>query len=112
VRYASLGIASRKGLSGGLCPDHFFAANLDEVLAWGAAEHAAVLATESAGRCNRCSPHLAGVLGVCVVDCVGGLDTPRKIGPMLKLADIVVLTTGDLVSQAEREVFAFNVRST
>lgn len=28
----------------------------------------------------------------------------------MKLADIVVITKGDIVSQAEREVFAFNVR--
>ena len=34
----------------------------------------------------------------------------QKIGPMLKLADIVVITKGDIVSQAEREVFAFRVR--
>ena len=29
---------------------------------------------------------------------------------MLKFADIVVITKGDIVSQAEREVFAFQVR--
>ena len=29
---------------------------------------------------------------------------------MLKYADIVVVTKGDIVSQAEREVFAFKVR--
>ena len=29
---------------------------------------------------------------------------------MLKYADIVVVTKGDIVSQAEREVFAFNIR--
>ena len=29
---------------------------------------------------------------------------------MLKLADIVVITKGDIVSQAEREVFAYRVR--
>jgi Ni2+-binding GTPase involved in maturation of urease and hydrogenase len=29
---------------------------------------------------------------------------------MLKLADVVVITKGDIVSQAEREVFSFNVR--
>jgi Ni2+-binding GTPase involved in maturation of urease and hydrogenase len=29
---------------------------------------------------------------------------------MLKYADIVVVTKGDIVSQAEREVFAFNVK--
>ena len=34
----------------------------------------------------------------------------EKIGPMLKFADYVVITKGDIVSQAEREVFKFNVR--
>jgi Ni2+-binding GTPase involved in maturation of urease and hydrogenase len=29
---------------------------------------------------------------------------------MLKLADIIVITKSDIVSQAEREVFRFNVR--
>ncbi|MEL7568770.1 MAG: hypothetical protein AAGU32_06430, partial [Bacillota bacterium] len=37
-------------------------------------------------------------------------NTPKKIGPMLKMADIAVITKGDVVSQAEREVFAFRVR--
>ena len=30
---------------------------------------------------------------------------------MLKAADVVIITKGDIVSQAEREVFAFRVRS-
>ncbi|NPA44915.1 MAG: hypothetical protein GXO49_05215, partial [Chlorobi bacterium] len=38
------------------------------------------------------------------------VNTPKKIGPMLKSADIVVITKGDIVSQAEREVFAAKVR--
>ena len=29
---------------------------------------------------------------------------------MLKFADIIVVTKGDIVSQAEREVFMFNIR--
>ena len=45
--------------------------------------------------------------GICVVDVLSGVNTPRKIGPMLRLADLVVITKGDIVSQAEREVFAF-----
>jgi hypothetical protein len=49
-------------------------------------------------------------MSVCVVDCLSGVYTPRKIGPMLKFADIVVITKGDIVSQAEREVFAWGVR--
>ena len=47
---------------------------------------------------------------ICVIDNLSGVHTPRKIGPMLKFADIVVVTKGDIVSQAEREVFMFNIR--
>ena len=39
------------------------------------------------------------------------MNTPKKIGPMLKSADIVVITKGDIVSQAEREVFSSRVMS-
>ena len=66
--------------------------------------------SESAGLCNRCSPHIKGALAVCIIDNLSGIDTPKKIGPMLKFADIVIITKGDIVSQAEREVFAFRVR--
>jgi len=37
------------------------------------------------------------------------MNLPRKIGPMLTLADISVITKIDLISQAEREVFRFRV---
>ncbi len=39
-----------------------------------------------------------------------GIDAPEKIGPMLKNADVVAITKGDLVSQAEREVYRFRIR--
>jgi Ni2+-binding GTPase involved in maturation of urease and hydrogenase len=108
--YARRGIPVRVGLSGNLCPDHFFVANVEDALAWAAGEGLDLLVTESAGLCNRCAPHLKEVLAVCVVDNLSGVDTPRKIGPMLRLADAVVITKGDVVSQAEREVFAHHVR--
>lgn len=109
VRYRALGLPVRKALSGPLCPDHFFVSNLDEVLKWAESEQLDWLITESAGLCNRCSPYLKGVLAVCVVDHLSGIHAPLKIGPMLKLADLVVLTKGDIVSQAEREVFRLQV---
>lgn len=87
-----------------------FIANVEQALQWGIESGFDVLITESAGLCNRCSPHIRDVLAVCVIDHLSGVHTPRKIGPMLKTADIVVLTKGDIVSQAEREVFAFRVR--
>ena len=108
--YERRGITARTGLSGNLCPDHFFVSNIEECLAWGEQERFDLLISESAGLCNRCAPHIKEVCAVCVIDNLSGVDTPRKIGPMLKMADIVVITKGDIVSQAEREVFVHRVR--
>ncbi len=110
IIYEKKGIKAKLGLSGSLCPDHYFVNNIDACFQWGLKEHVEVLITESAGLCNRCSPHIKGVLSVCVIDNLSGCQTPKKIGPMLKFADIVVITKGDIVSQAEREVFAYNVK--
>lgn len=109
-RYEAAGWPVKKGLAGGLCPDHFFIANIEAGVQWGISQGFDLLISESAGLCNRCSPHIKGVLAVCVIDHLSGVHTPRKIGPMLKNADLVVLTKGDIVSQAEREVFTFRVR--
>ncbi len=108
--YRRHGIPVRKGLSGALCPDHYFVSNIEECVQWGLQEGLDVLVSESAGLCNRCSPYIRDVLAVCVIDNLSGIDTPQKIGPLLKAADIVVVTKGDIVSQAEREVFASRVR--
>ena len=109
-RYHQAGIPVKTGLAGGLCPDHFFITNIEACVQWARQNRFDLLISESAGLCNRCSPHIRDVLAVCVVDNLSGVHTPRKIGPMLKTADIVVITKGDIVSQAEREVFAFRVR--
>ncbi|MFG1391622.1 GTP-binding protein [Xanthobacter agilis] len=108
--YARAGLDVSVGLAGNVCPDHFFVSNIDDCLTWARARGHDTLVAESAGLCNRCAPHIKGALAICVVDTLSGIHTPRKIGPMLKLADVVVITKGDIVSQAEREVFAFNVR--
>jgi ABC-type lipoprotein export system ATPase subunit len=39
-----------------------------------------------------------------------GIDAPEKIGPMLRMADVIAVTKGDLVSQAEREVYRHRIR--
>ena len=109
-KYEDAGIPVRVGLAGKFCPDHFFVNNVEGGVAWGLGESLDVLATESAGLCNRCSPHITGITSICVVDALAGVHTPRKIGPMLKFADIVVITKGDIVSQAEREVYSWSVR--
>ncbi len=111
ILYEKAGVPVRKGLSGALCPDHFFASNIEEVVQWGRKNNLDLLITESAGLCNRCSPYIKEIKGICVIDNLSGINTPKKIGPMLKSADIVVITKGDIVSQAEREVFASKVNS-
>lgn len=109
-QFARINIPVKVGLSGNLCPDHFFVSNISDGLNWGLEQQFNYLFTESAGLCNRCSPHIKNVMAICVIDNLMGMDTPKKIGPMLRLADIVVITKSDVVSQAEREVFAFRVR--
>lgn len=111
VLYERAGVPVRKGLSGALCPDHFFVSNIEEVVKWGTDNDLDLLITESAGLCNRCSPYIKEIKGVCVIDNLSGINTPKKIGPMLKAADVVIITKGDIVSQAEREVFASKVNS-
>ena len=107
--YAKAGVLVKKGLSGSLCPDHYFVSNIEEVVEWGNKNKLDLLITESAGLCNRCSPYVVSVKAICVIDNLSGINTPKKIGPMLKTADIVVITKGDIVSQAEREVFSSRV---
>ena len=109
-QFGKIGVPVKVGLSGNLCPDHFFVSNIQDGVDWGLQQNFNYLFTESAGLCNRCSPHIKNVLAICVIDNLMGMETPRKIGPMLRMADIVVITKGDIVSQAEREVFAFRVR--
>jgi len=109
-QYQRSGIVAKTGLAGNLCPDHYFVSNIGDCFAWAEEEQFSILITESAGLCNRCAPHLKDVLAICVLDNLSGINTPLKTGPMLKLADVVVVTKSDMVSQAEREVFRFKIQ--
>ena len=109
ARYQAQGIETLTGLSAHQCPDHYYISNLPRILDWATAKQLDLLLTESAGLCNRCSPYLKEVPAVCVIDHLSGLQAPKKIGPMLRLADCIVLTRGDMVSQAEREVFSLQI---
>jgi Ni2+-binding GTPase involved in maturation of urease and hydrogenase len=102
ILYEKAGLPVKKGLSGALCPDHYFVSNIEEVTEWGLNLGLDLLVTESAGLCNRCSPYIKDIKAICVIDNLSGINTPKKIGPMLKTADIVVITKGDIVSQADR----------
>ncbi len=104
-RYGTLDIPVAVGLSDYLCPDHYYAANLEEIYNWAAEQAAEVLILETAGLCHRCAPAVKGCLSICMIDNLSGIDTPQKVGPVLDTADIIVITKGDIVSQAEREVF-------
>lgn len=110
ILYKKAGVEVMVGLSGNLCPDHFYISNIDDCVKYGIERGLDLLISESAGLCNRCSPHIKDILAVCVIDSLSGINTPKKIGPMLKFADIIVITKGDIVSQAEREVFTFMVK--
>lgn len=109
-QYRNAGVTAVIGYAGKLCPDHFFVTNVQDAFDWAKGKGFDLLITESAGLCNRCSPHIQGIPAVCVIDNLSGINTPRKLGPVLRLADTVVVTKGDVVSQAEREVFAYNIR--
>lgn len=103
------GIPTRKIYSGELCPDHCNVVVLDEAVEWAEKSGSDYLFVETAGLCLRCSPYVENSLGIVVLEATSGMNLPRKIGPMLTLADIAVITKIDLISQAEREVFRYRV---
>lgn len=104
------GIPTQKVYSGELCPDHCNVMVLGDALQWAAAEKCAVLLVETAGLCLRCSPYVDGGLGLVVLEATSGMNLPLKVGPMLALADVAVVTKIDRVSQAEREVFRARIQ--
>ena len=103
------GIPTKKVYSGELCPDHCNVVVLDEAVEWAQSCGCQFLFVETAGLCLRCSPYIENSLGIVVLEATSGMNLPRKIGPMLTLADIAVVTKIDLISQAEREVFRYRI---
>lgn len=104
------GIPTRKIYSGELCPDHCNVMVLGDALQWARREGCSILLVETAGLCLRCSPYVDGGLGMIVLEATSGTNLPLKVGPMLSLADIAVVTKIDRVSQAEREVFRSRIQ--
>jgi len=104
-------IPARKVYSGELCPDHCNVMVLGDAVEWAENNKADFLLVETAGLCLRCSPYVEGSVGIVVLEATSGMNLPRKIGPMLSLADVAVVTKIDLVSQAEREVFRSRIAS-
>ncbi len=109
---AEFGIPVKKVYSGDLCPDHCNVVVLGDAIKWAEENDAYALFVETAGLCLRCSPYIENALGVVILEATSGMNLPRKIGPMLSLADIAIVTKIDLVSQAEREVFRANINDT
>jgi Ni2+-binding GTPase involved in maturation of urease and hydrogenase len=105
-------IPTRKVYSGELCPDHCHVMVLGDALQWAEQEGAEVLLVETAGLCLRCAPYVDGGLGMIVLEATSGMNLPLKVGPMLSLADVAVITKVDRVSQAEREVFRARIQQT
>jgi Ni2+-binding GTPase involved in maturation of urease and hydrogenase len=104
------GIPTRKVYSGELCPDHCSVMVLGDALRWAELQGCNVLVVETAGLCLRCSPYADSGLGVVVLEATSGMNLPFKVGPMLSLADVAVVTKIDSVSQAEREVFRARIQ--
>ncbi|OPY58343.1 MAG: hydrogenase nickel incorporation protein HypB [Pelotomaculum sp. PtaU1.Bin035] len=103
-------IMTRKIYSGDLCPDHAGVMVLGDAVEWAESKAADLFIVESAGLCLRCSPYLNQGLGVVVLSSMAGIHTPEKMGAMVSLADIAVVTKIDLISQAEREVLIQKIK--
>ncbi|MEM1659281.1 MAG: GTP-binding protein [Candidatus Jordarchaeales archaeon] len=101
----AFGIPTKKVYTGDLCPDHVNVLVLGDGLDWARSVGSDIFLVESAGLCLRCAPYVEGGLGVVVLEATSGIQLPLKLGPLLSLADVAVMTKIDLVSQAEREVF-------
>jgi Ni2+-binding GTPase involved in maturation of urease and hydrogenase len=104
-RFAKLSVPTLVGLAKDVCPDHFTIYNIEEILRWAGENGTPYVIVETAGLCHRCAPYTTGCLGVCVIDATSGPNTPLKVGPLLSTANVIVITKGDMISQAEREIF-------
>jgi Ni2+-binding GTPase involved in maturation of urease and hydrogenase len=103
-------IVARKFYSGDLCPDHAGVMIMGDAVEWAEEKSADLFIVESAGLCLRCSPYVNQGLGIVILSSISGIHAPEKMGAMVSLADIVVVTKIDLVSQAEREVLIQKIR--
>jgi Ni2+-binding GTPase involved in maturation of urease and hydrogenase len=99
------GIPTVKKLAGELCPDHYTALEIPKIIKEN--QDKDIILLETAGLCLRCSPYVKEGLGINVLDVISG--SPDRYGPILTEADIVAISKGDLISQAEREIFRTNV---
>lgn len=104
-KFEKIGVPTKLGLSMDMCPDHYAIYNMEDMISWALENGSDFLINETAGLCHRCAPYTMNCLGVCVIDATSGPNTPLKVGPFLSTADVAVVTKGDMISQAEREIF-------
>ena len=99
-------IPARKIYSGDLCPDHTGVMVLKDAISWADGLGTDIFIVESAGLCLRCSPYVTQSLGIVVLSAVSGMNSPLKMGPMISLADVAVITKTDLVSSRKKRCSA------
>jgi len=94
-------ISTLKKLAGDLCPDHYTALEIPKIIKDNQDKDIIIL--ETAGLCLRCSPYIKEGLGINILDITSG--DPYRYGAILTQADIIAVSKGDIISQAEREIF-------
>jgi len=99
------GISTEKKISGDICPDHYAALEISKIIENHKDKDLIII--ETAGLCLRCSPYINEGLAINVLNILSG--KPSSYGPLLTHADVVAVTKGDLISQAEREIFRADV---
>lgn len=97
----NFGISTEKKISGDVCPDHYAALEIPKIINENNDKDLIII--ETAGLCLRCSPYVKEGLAINVLNILAG--KPSGYGPLLTDADLVVVSKGDLISQAEREIF-------
>jgi len=95
------GVSSESKISGEVCPDHYAALEIPKITEKHKDKDLIII--ETAGLCLRCSPYVKEGLAINVLNILAG--KPSSYGPLLTDADIIVVSKGDLISQAEREIF-------
>jgi Ni2+-binding GTPase involved in maturation of urease and hydrogenase len=101
---ARLGWTCRALVDEAACPDQLLFDRLPRELE--ALADRSLVVVETAGLCARCAPYLRESLAVAVLEALAGVESALKQGPLLTEADLCVVTHGDRLAPAEREVFA------
>lgn len=99
------GISTELKISGDVCPDHYAALEMPKIIE--KHKDKDLIIFETAGLCLRCSPYIKEGLAINVLNILAG--KPEGYGPLLRDADLIAITKGDLISQAEREIFRTKV---